>query len=70
MRRTGATMNQGMFETLISRLDRLIELLEAQRPTIVAVPNDASAIEIMEQLNQVAPMPAAPKAPAKRSKAA
>lgn len=66
-------MNQGQFEAIASRLDRLIELLEAQRPMIVAVPNDANAVEIMEQLNQVAPMPAlaAPtKAPAKRSKAA
>lgn len=62
-------MNQGQFEAITSRLDRLIKLLETQRPTIVAVPNGAGVVELMEQLNQVEPAPVAAKAPAKKGKA-
>lgn len=43
-------MNEGQFRAIVERLDRIIESIEMQRPVIIAVPSDANAAEIMEQL--------------------
>lgn len=51
-------MNQGQFAAITALLTEIRDLLKAQKPTIIAVPNDANAVDIMEELNQVAAQPA------------
>lgn len=65
-------MNQGQFEAITSRLDRLIELLETQVGNEIDRMNGINkSYPSYESPAPAEPAPAAPtKAPAKRSKAA
>lgn len=66
MRRTGATMNQGQFELIVRRLDRIIILMEAQQK--LAQASMAAVQEAVEGLTTDGATPATPKAPAKKGK--
>ena len=62
-------MNQGMFETLISRLDRIIELMEAEQ----VISGEILELQADYEKAPTPPVEAEPKPatkPAKRSKAA
>ena len=53
-------MNRGQFEAIYGVLCEIWDLLKVQqeKPTIIAIPNDANAVQIMEELNQVKAQPA------------
>lgn len=63
-------MNQGQFEAITSRLDRLIELLEEQTGNEIDRMNGINNSGESTAPAEPEPKPAPAKAPAKRSKAA
>lgn len=63
-------MNQGQFEAITSRLDRLIELLEEQAGSGMDRMNGINSSGESTATAEPEPKPAPAKAPAKRSKAA
>lgn len=54
-------MNNGQFNVIEGLLTRIAESLENQRPLIVAVPNDADAVQIMQELNSAQVQAARPE---------